>query len=187
MVADKPATMICALGGQPQVVIFTLAALLAWHVPIVRLFSPENKCTQKSLDKLAAEFNNGRYRERPLRYYPYSIRANGSLPVDIYDETDAHTAWDAINQLVRELKKRQRPLHVCISDGRCILVWLTLSAATLYFGHQDAPWHMYTPDTLRQAAAGGAMMRAPVSLDLGADDALGDLFSSATVVDPTIS
>lgn len=165
MVAEKPATMICTLGGQPQVVTFALDALLARHVPIAELivlhFSPENERIRHSLVRLAAEFVDGRYGERPLRYRPYPIRAGRHLLTDIYDETDVNTAWEAINQLVNDLKIERQPLHICISGGRRILGLLTLSAATLHFGHQDALWHMYTPEALRQVAGEGAIMHAP--------------------------
>ncbi len=165
MAEDKPATMICTLGGQPQVVTFALDALLARGVPVAELivlhFSPENERIQRSLAKLAGEVGSGWYGKRPLRYRPHAIHANGHWLTDIYDETDVNTAWEAITQLVSELKRERQPVHVCISGGRRILGLLTLSAAMLHFGHQDALWHMYTPDDLRQAAEGGAIMHAP--------------------------
>lgn len=165
MAADKPVTLMCTLGGQPQVVTFALDALLAQNISVEELivlhFSPENERIQQSLARLAAEFDNGRYGERPLRYYPHPLCAGQHHLTDIYDETDVNTAWEAINHLITNLKSERRPLHICISGGRRILGLLTLSAASLHFGHQDALWHMYTPDDLRQAANQGAIMHAP--------------------------
>lgn len=71
MIATKPTTMICTLGGQPQVVTFALDALLADGVPITHCivlhFANDNRRIKRSLDKLAAEFVNGRCR---FNYYP---------------------------------------------------------------------------------------------------------------------
>jgi CRISPR-associated protein Csx14 len=165
MIAAKPTTMIGTLGGQPQVLTFALDALLADGVPVANCvvlhFAAANRRIKRSLDKLAAEFVNGRYRERPLSLQLYPIRANGQTVHDIYDEGDANTAWEAINQLIIDLKNARHTLHVCISGGRRVLGLLTMSAAMLHFGHQDVLWHMYTPDDLHRAADEGAIMHPP--------------------------
>lgn len=162
---DKPVTLICTLGGQPQVVAFALDALLSRALPITELivlhFSHPDVRLQQALRKLAAEFNGGRYGERPLRLRFHPLSTPNQTIHDIYDETDANTAWEAINQLIIDLKNEQHVLHICISGGRRILGLLTMSAAMLHFGHQDVLWHMYTPDDLRRAAHEGAIMHAP--------------------------
>lgn len=169
MIATKPTTLICTLGGQPQVVTFALDALLADAVPITECivlhFDDDNQRIKNSLDKLTSEFVNGRYQERPLSFQLYPIHANGQTVHDIYDEGDANTAWDAINQLIIDLKNDRHTLHICISGGRRVLGLLTMSAAMLHFGHQDLLWHMYTPDDLRIAAKDGAVMHAPPDAD----------------------
>lgn len=165
MIATKPTTLICTLGGQPQVVTFALDALLADGVPIsdciVLHFADNNPRIKQSLKKLNSEFANGRYRERPFSFQLYPIQANGQTVHDILDEEDANTAWDAINQLIIDLKNQRHTLHICMSGGRRVLGMLTMSAAMLHFGHQDVLWHMYTPDGLRRAANEGAVMHAP--------------------------
>lgn len=165
MIAAKPTTLICTLGGQPQVVTFALDALLAEGVPvsecIVLHFADDNQRIKHSLDILSSEFSNGRYQQRPFSFQLYPIGVNGQTVHDIYDEGDANTAWEAINQLIIDLKNERHTLHVCISGGRRVLGLLTMSAAMLHFGHQDVLWHMYTPDNLRQAAHEGAVMHAP--------------------------
>ncbi len=165
MGAAKPTTLIATMGGQPQVVTLALDALLAQGILvsdlIILYLSPQNGRVQNALQKLAAEFTDGRYGQRPLRYQPYPIRA-GPYPLrDIYDEADADTAWEAVNRLIAQLKSERRTLHICISGGRRILGLLTMSAAMLHFGHQDVLWHMYTPDEIRQAANEGAIMHLP--------------------------
>ncbi|MCP4425072.1 MAG: histidine kinase, partial [Chloroflexi bacterium] len=165
MSLSKPTTLVATLGGQPQVVTLALDALLAQGVPVSELIvlylSPRNERIQNSLQKLDAEFKDGWYGEWPLRYCPYPIRAGSNYLHDIHDEADANAAWDAVHQLIAQLKTERRTLHIGISGGRRILGFLTMSAAMLHFGHQDVLWHMYTPDDIRGQADGGAIMHLP--------------------------
>jgi len=158
----KETTLVCTLGGQPQVVTFALDALLARGVAfsevIVLHFSPVNGRLHQSMQKLRDEFD-GRYADIPLVFHPLRL-PNQPVP-DIHDESDANAAWEVVNRLLVELKNERRTLHVCISGGRRILGLLTMSAAMLHFGHQDVLWHMYTPRDLRLAADEGAMMHLP--------------------------
>ncbi|HID51461.1 MAG TPA: histidine kinase, partial [Anaerolineae bacterium] len=128
---------------------------------IVLHFSHPDARLQQALHKLAAEFNSGQYGERLLRLRFQPLSTPNQTIHDIYDETDANTAWEAINDLIIQLKTEQRTLHICISGGRRILGLLTMSAAMLHFGHQDVLWHMYSSAELRQAADEGALMHLP--------------------------
>lgn len=169
MTLTKPVTLICTVGGQPQVVTFALDALLSQNIPITELIilhlMPRQARLQRALDKLAAEFAGGTYGKRPLRVQFIPIQMGGRPLQDIYDAADANASWEAINQLIIDLKNEHRILHICISGGRRILGLLTMSAAMLHFGHQDELWHMYTPYDLRQAADEGAIMHAPANAD----------------------
>lgn len=169
MTTNKPTTFICTLGGQPQVVTFALDALLTDGILISECillhFSTQNERIKNSLDKLTTEFTNDQYRGRPLSLQLYPIQAGTKTIHDIHDKEDANTAWEAINQLIIDLKNQRHTLHICISGGRRILGLLTMSAAMLHFGHQDQLWHMYTPDDLRQTADEGAVMHLPVETD----------------------
>ena len=163
MLSSRPTTLISTLGGQPQVVTFALDALLAQGIPISQLiplhFTPENPRYGRALQKINQLFAAGTYGS--LHYQPYPLPLDGRPLADIRDEGDANTAWEAINQLIIQLKNDHHTLHICISGGRRILGLLTKSAAMLHFGHQDVLWHMYTPDELRQAAHEGAIMHTP--------------------------
>lgn len=165
MAISKPTTLICTLGGQPQVVTFALDALLARQIAITHLFvlhfAAANGRTRQALQTLTTALQDERYRERPFHFHPYPLRAGHSILNDIRDEADANAAWEAINQLIIHLKNERHTLHVCISGGRRMLGLLTMSAAMLHFGHQDVLWHMYTPDQLRQTANEGAIMHLP--------------------------
>jgi CRISPR-associated protein Csx14 len=162
---SKPVTFVCTLGGQPQVITFALDALLAQdifvqEVIVLHLASPFHRL-EHALACLQAEFASHVYQGRPLQFSLHPICVGEEILDDICDEADASAAWEAINQLIIELKNRRRTLHIGISGGRRILGMLTMSAAMLHFGHQDALWHMYTPDDLRQTAREGAVMHVP--------------------------
>lgn len=165
----KQTTLIATLGGQPQVVTFALDALLAQQISISELivlhFAPTSNRLHGSLSKLASEFEGGRYKKRPLHFRPYPIQANSHQLDDIRDEVDANATWEAVNQLLIDLKNNHHNLHICMSGGRRILGLLTMSAAMLHFGHQDVLWHMYTPDEWQQKSKGGTLMHLP--LDTG--------------------
>ena len=169
----KQTTLIATLGGQPQVVTFALDALLVKQIPITELivlhFAPASPRLQDALTTLAAEFVGDRYGERlphlhgdrPLRFRPYPIQADSQPLDDIRDEVDANATWDAVNQLLIDLKNNHHNLHICISGGRRILGLLTMSAAMLHFGHQDVLWHMFTPDEWQQQSRDGTMLHLP--------------------------
>ncbi|RMG98366.1 MAG: histidine kinase [Chloroflexi bacterium] len=162
---SKTTSLICTLGGQPQVVTFALDALLdqgtALSEVIVLHFSPPNERLRHSLQKLRAEFAAGRYEAKAVHLVLYPLRTEKRPIPDIHDEADANAAWEVINQLFIDLKNQHHTLHVCISGGRRILGLLTMSAAMLHFGHQDVLWHMYTPRDVRLAANEGAIMHLP--------------------------
>ena len=165
MSQQRPTTFIATLGGQPQVVSFALDALLAKDVPISQLFvlylaspSPRKK---EALAKLKAEFETGWYDGQRMSLTTIPIRSGRHPLQDIYDEADANAAWEVVNQLLARLKTKRHTLHVGISGGRRMLGLLTMSAAMLHFGHHDALWHMFTPDTIQAEAADGALMHLP--------------------------
>jgi CRISPR-associated protein Csx14 len=162
----RPVTLVATLGGQPQVVTLALDALLARglavsEVYVLYLSGNEERLT-RARARLTAEFApEGQPGYRSIALHVEPIRAHGRVPLDIYDETDADAAWRAVYDLLARLKSDNRTLHICISGGRRILGLLTLSAAMLQFGHQDALWHMYTPPALQAQSRDGALMHLP--------------------------
>lgn len=164
MAASKPITVVATLGGQPQVVTFALDALLedylVGEVIVLYLQSADGR-SAKALARLAAEFEGDHYQSRLVRFQALPVRAGRRSLTDIFDDEDADTVFQFVYSLIVRLKAEQRTLHVCISGGRRILGLLTLSAATLHFGHQDKLWHMYTPPEWQAEARDGAIMHLP--------------------------
>lgn len=166
--AARPATLVATLGGQPQVVTFALDELLARGEDVTEVIAlylggtpDEAARTTRSLARVASEFAGGRYAGRPVAFRAQPVRTDDRHPADIRDETDADVVWRAVHRLLAELKTSGRVLHICISGGRRLLGLMTLSAAMLHFGHQDALWHMYTPPDVTAEAEDGAIMHLP--------------------------
>ena len=154
--------LIATLGGQPQVVTFALDALLEQGEDIREVYvihlSPANPRIRHSLHKLSSEFSDDTYRGRKMRFRPIPVRLGPEVVPDIRSEVEANAAWQTVYNLITELKKQRRTLHICVAGGRRLLALLALSAAMLHFGHQDKLWHLYTPDELRERANEGAIM-----------------------------
>lgn len=161
----RETTFVAILGGQPQVVTFALDELLARGVEITQLllihFASDTPRLQTALHKVATEVGGSRYETHPLRLTFFPVATDTDSLADIHDEADAHTAWEAISQLIISLKEAHHTLHICISGGRRILGLMTMSAAMLHFGHQDRLWHMYTPDEWIERSRDGFLMHLP--------------------------
>ncbi len=158
----QPATLIATLGGQPQVVTFALDALLAQgdvidEVYIVHL-ALANPHTRQAWQRLQAEFTDDYYAGQRCRLRRVPIRINGAELTDIRTAADAEATWQCIRNLIADLKREGRRLHLCLSGGRRMIALLAMSAAALLCDHQDRIWHMYTPETTLQRVKDGAQM-----------------------------
>lgn len=171
MESIRQTTLIATIGGQPQVVTFALDDLLSRGIAITQLtlihFASNEPRLQRAIQKITAEFDGQRYKNRPLRLTRISIDSQAGSLDDIRDEADAHAAWEAINQLIIGLKESHHTLHVCITGGRRMLCLMTMSVAMLHFGHQDVLWHMYTPGEWIERSREGALMHLPSAQDTG--------------------
>ena len=156
-------TMVATLGGQPQVITFALDALLARGVTITNLLLVHLEMNtprlQTAVHKIINTLTEPRYQGIQLEFH--SVATNAGPVSDIRDEADAHATWEAVNQLLIQLKNNHHTLHVCISGGRQMLGFMTMSAAMLHFGHEDRLWHGYTPDEWLPPTRDGNLMHLP--------------------------
>ncbi|WP_420628441.1 CRISPR-associated ring nuclease [Candidatus Leptofilum sp.] len=159
----RQTTFVATLGGQPQVISFAIDALLARGVRLDKALlihlGMNAPRLQTAVQKITATLSEPHYNNIKLAFHP--IAHNGDPVADIRDEADAHATWEAISQLLIELKNEQHTLHVCISGGRQMLGFMTMSAAMLHFGHEDRLWHSYTPDEWLSPTRDGGMMHLP--------------------------
>ncbi|MEZ4591306.1 MAG: CRISPR-associated ring nuclease [Chloroflexota bacterium] len=163
MSSRRQTTFVATLGGQPQVVTFALDTLLARGVRINQVLlihlAMNTLRLQTAVQKIITTLSEPQYHGLQLDFFPITTEV-GPL-TDIRDEADAHATWEAISQLIIKLKNRQQTLHVCISGGRQMLGFMTMSAAMLHFGHEDSLWHGYTPDDWLAPSLDGGLMHLP--------------------------
>jgi CRISPR-associated Csx14 family protein len=165
-------TMLATLGGQPQVVTFTLDLLLRNHFPIREVFVIHPKATdpriQNALDCLKSQFVDNFYhidgiddRTIECRFSSRVLRLDSTPLEDIVDEASANGAHQTIYGFIRELKQHQhRIMHLSATGGRRVMSLLAVAAAQLTFNHMDHIWHIYTPNEFRRRANEGAIMHA---------------------------
>ena len=162
-------TFVATLGGQPQIVTFTLDLLLKRGIPVyevIVLHPAASPHIQQSLARLNAEFVGDRYtfegRSLTIHFRQQVLSHYDSVIDDIVDETTASGALDTIGELIRNLKRQQRIIHFSISGGRRLMTFLSFSAALLYFETPDELLHLYTPEHVKERVdASGAMHIAP--------------------------
>jgi len=156
-------TLLATLGGQPQVVTFTLDLLLQRHIPIreVIVVHPASQPKlQHSIACLNAEFPGDRYKvDGRTIHFRRQILRDYERPIDdIVDERTADGALNTMDELIRGLKGRQCIVHFSITGGRRLMSFLSVSAALLNFEPADRLWHLYTPETVKQRVKDGTIM-----------------------------
>jgi CRISPR-associated protein Csx14 len=155
-------TLICTLGGQPQVITFALDWLLRRGEQISDVFvfhlSPGDGRLEHSLHCLHRAFAGNRYNRRECRFRAIPVKQGGRLLPAISTEVEAEAVRQAVFALVADLKQAGRTLHLCIAGGPRMMGLMTLSAAGLFCGHADKVWHMHTDPAFRAQANEGAVM-----------------------------
>jgi CRISPR-associated protein Csx14 len=168
-------TLIAPVGGQPQVVTFTLDLLLRRGIPIREVIVLHPALTDErirhTLHLLRAEFVHDRYtcdgRTISCQLQLRTLNHEYAPLPDITDTPGAQAARDAIHHLLRQLKQQQRHIHLSASGGRRVISLMAISAALLHFDSFDRIWHIYTPPTIRALVNEGAQMH--VAADAGID------------------
>jgi CRISPR-associated protein Csx14 len=156
---------LVTMGGQAQVVTFTLDALLDLGEEIASVLvlhlSPDDPRVRKGLAQLSAEFAGERYRGQPLVFRHFAISAGNQPLSSICNANDAETVWSFARDLLTELKMAGQPLHLCIAGGPRLLALTLTSAAMLQCDHRDRLWHLYTPRPFLEKARDGVILHAP--------------------------
>ncbi len=158
--------LVATVGGQPQVVTFTLDLLLQQNIPIseviaVHLEMTNNPRIEQSIQLLKNEFRGDRYfNGQTIRFRHHVLHHNGLPLEEITDEASADAVLNTLHDLIRGLKERHCIVHFSISGGRLLLSLSSMSAAILSFEHEDRMWHIYTPPFLLERAKNGAILHA---------------------------
>ena len=166
-------TLLATLGGQPQVVTFTLDLLLRRGFPVseVIVIHPEasHPRLQHSLDCLNAEFVGDQYhidgRTISCHFRPHILHLDDEPLADIVDDESADGTLDTLHHLICDLKRQRRHIHLSVTGGRRLMALLATSVAFLNFDRHDRVWHIYTPESVQQCTNEGALMH--VSAEAG--------------------
>ncbi|GCF10229.1 CRISPR-associated ring nuclease [Dictyobacter arantiisoli] len=160
---DRPHILLATLGGQPQVVTFTLDLLLK-NFPISHVIVLHPKATteklQRSLKQLQAEFVDDYYQAagRVIHFRSHILRMDGDPIDDIVDDQHADATLETIHQLIVDLKRQGHHIHLSITGGRRLMSLLAISVAALNFDRHDHIWHIHTPETTVAQVKNGARM-----------------------------
>ncbi len=157
-------SLVATLGGQPQVVTFTLDLLLARGEPVnqvILIFPGGDDRYRRAYQRLAQEFQGDMYRGRPCRLRRVDVAREGRSLADLRAPSDVEAARRTIYALFADLKARGERLHLSLSGGRRVLALTALSAAMQYLTPADRIWHIYTPAEIAAQARDGRMLHAP--------------------------
>src|SRR5947208_3811243 len=162
-------TLVATLGGQPQVVTFTLDLLLRRDIPISEVIVIHPYAThdrlQHSLRCLNEEFVGDRYHfddhTITCHFRPIVLELDHTPIDDISDSTSAKGTRETIYRFFQQLKQQPRHIHLSVTGGRRLMSLLAISAAQLKFDPFDHIWHIYTPDALREQVKDGRQMHVP--------------------------
>jgi len=170
---SHPHVLIATLGGQPQVVTFTLDLLLSEGFPISAVFVVHPKATAQSrlahsLVQLNAEFMGKTYQAAGRAIHFHScVLERDNIPIDdISDDTQADGTLDTLHRLIGDLKHQGYHIHLSVTGGRRLMSLLAIPVALFNFDRHDHIWHLYTPDALQKAAKDGQIMHAPPNAGL---------------------
>lgn len=164
---DHTHTLLATLGGQPQVVTFTLDLLLKDGFPITEVIVIHPQASharlQHSFERLSAEFVGDYYKaaQRTIHFHSHLLRFEGYPIEDIVDDLHADGTLDTIHNLICDLKRQGRRIHLSVSGGRRLMALLAISVASLNFDRHDHIWHIYTPEAVKEQAQDGTIMHVP--------------------------
>ncbi len=162
--------LLATLGGQPQVVTFTLDLLLRQNVPISEVIVVHPRVSSlprlhQSLTKLQAQFVGDEYRYqgilRTMHFRSHVLRHDNVPLDDIINDEHADATLDTLHKLIVDLKRRGSRISLSVTGGRRLIALLAISVAALNFDRHDAIWHIYTPQPLKEQAKNGAIMHVP--------------------------
>jgi CRISPR-associated protein Csx14 len=184
-VPENPHILVATLGGQPQVVTFTLDLLLQAGYPISKVIVLHPRASvqsrlQNALHRLHAEITGDYYQatQRTIHFHSQILELNGQPIDDIVDDDHADGTLNTIHHLIGGLKRQGYRIHLSLSGGRRLMSLLAISVAALNFDRHDQIWHIYTPDHIKEQARDGNIMHVPadagVKLIKGPFFALGD-------------
>lgn len=170
---DHPHVLVATLGGQPQIITFTLDLLLCTGFPISEVIVVHPRAVTSSrlaraLQRLKVEFGSAvyPYTERAITFRSCALELDDEPIDDILDETHADGTLNTLHRLLGDLKRKGYRIHLSVSGGRRLMSLLAIPVALCNFDRHDRIWHLYTPEAVRTKANEGALMHVPAESGL---------------------
>lgn len=163
--------LVATLGGQPQIVTFTLDLLLqaGFSISDVIVLHPRasQPRLQHSLNCLSKEFPGDYYTVagRTIHLHSHVLELDGKPIDDIVSDAHADGTLNTIHQLISTLKRQGNHIHLSVSGGRRLMSLLAISVASINFDRNDHIWHLYTPDAIRKQVGEGQVMHLPPDVE----------------------
>ena len=159
--------LVATLGGQPQIVTFTLDLLLQVPYPIsdVIVLHPKASHTrlQHALELLNAEFAGNYYKaaNHTIHFHSQVLELDGVSLDDISDNAHVDGTLNTLHHLLGNLKRQEYRIHLSVSGGRRLMSLLAVSVASFNFDHHDHIWHLYSPEAIKEQANEGKVLHVP--------------------------
>lgn len=151
------------MGGQPQIVTFTLDLLLERAEPVdqvVVVYMASNPRYRQAFQTVSGEFAGDRYGGQECRLRGLPVKIGDSAIAEAHSPAEVDAVWQTFNRLFADLKAQNQHLHLSMTGGRRILALLAFSVAMLHFTPTDRAWHLFTPPEVTEQARDGALMHA---------------------------
>ena len=158
-------TLIATLGGQPQIITFTLDLLLQRGEDIrqvVVVYPAASPRYQQAYRQLMGEFIADEYAGRPchLRSVPLHL-GNDPDQAEAMTPRQVEVIHNVFQQLLGDLKEQEQHIHLSLSGGRRIIALIALETAMRFLSPMDRLWHIYTTPELTEQEKNGQMMHVP--------------------------
>lgn len=156
--------LVATLGGQPQIITFTLDLLLQVPYPISDVIVLHPKAShirlRHALELLSAEFVGDYYKaaKRTIHFHSQMLELGDTALDDISDNAHVDGTLNTIHRLIGNLKRQEYRIHLSVSGGRRLMSLLAVSVAAFNFDHNDHIWHLYTPEAVKEQTHEGRLM-----------------------------
>ncbi len=155
---------MATLGGQPQIVTFTLDLLFERGEAIdqvAAVYFSGGPRYREAFQRLEEEFAGDRYAGRACHLRRIDLRLGQAELQDARSPNQVEALRAAFYDLLAELKAQGQRVHLSLSGGRRMMALTALAAAMQHLTPADRIWHLHTPEALTEQARGGKILHAP--------------------------
>lgn len=154
-------TLVATLGGQPQIITFTMDLLRARGIKIdqvILVYLDGGPRYVQAFRKLMGEFAGDAYFGQPCHLRSLPVRLGDAPLGECCLPAEIEAVRDTFQELLADLKQKKYTVHLGLSGGRRLLSLIALEVAMRYLSPTDHLWHIFTPQEWADKANEGALM-----------------------------